>query len=199
MALPPWMPFYPADYLASTGHLTCAQHGAYLLLILHYWSKGGLPSDERQLARIARMTGREWRASRNVLAAFFDDEWRHERIEKELEKAIAKTAKRAIAGSRGGTAKSLKSRGSPVANASDLLQQNGAFALASSSQPQKNKSLSAEPLPVISCEPGGEEPQRAASETIGDFMERYQAWERRRLATEGCVRDVARHLRRLDR
>lgn len=139
MSAPAWMPFYPADYLAGTGHLTRAQHGAYLLLILHYWSKGGLPTDGRLLARIARMSDREWKAESAILAEFFDDDWHHPRIEKELEKARAKSEKRAEAGSRGGEAKSLKNHGGDVAIATVLPEQKESFAVASSSEPEKEK------------------------------------------------------------
>lgn len=80
----PWMPLYIADYRADTGHLTAAEHGAYLLLIMHYWVSGRLPDDDRMLARIACMTPAEWRKARPVVASFFDEGWRHKRIDREL-------------------------------------------------------------------------------------------------------------------
>ena len=84
---PPWMPFYPADYLKDTNRLSLAEHGAYLLLICEYWQQGELPNDEDELRRIARMTEGEWRKSRNALRRLFLDGWKHKRIDKELTKA----------------------------------------------------------------------------------------------------------------
>jgi len=82
-----WMPLSIVDYLADTGHLSAAEHGAYLLLIMRYWQDGGLPEDERMIARYSKLDATQWAESRDVLAAFFEDGWRHKRIEAEIAKA----------------------------------------------------------------------------------------------------------------
>lgn len=96
----PWMPFYVAEYLGDTGHLNTTQHGAYLLLILHYWRKGGLPDDDRQLANIAKLPLRLWQDIRPIMQDFFFDGWKHKRVEFELSEAV----RIATAGKRGGEA-----------------------------------------------------------------------------------------------
>lgn len=96
------MPLYIGDYLADTGHLSTTQHGAYLLLIMHYWRKGCLPADDKQLAAIAKLPLRIWLDTKETIRAFFTDEWRHARIDAELEKRRVLSAKRADAGSRRG-------------------------------------------------------------------------------------------------
>lgn len=87
------MPLYVADYLADTGHLTVAEHGAYLLLIMHYWSNGGLPDDDRKLARIARNTNAEWQKTKKNIEEFFESGWQHKRINAELARAAEKSSK----------------------------------------------------------------------------------------------------------
>lgn len=102
MASPPYMPLWVADYLADTSHLTPAQHGAYLLLIMNYWQRGGpLPDDDLRLARIARMTRRDWLHNRGVILDFFTKQESllvHPRIESELSRASAKSLKNSAAG-----------------------------------------------------------------------------------------------------
>ncbi|MGM5009986.1 YdaU family protein [Rhizobium sp. 969_B3_N1_2] len=82
-----WMPLHIADYLADTGHLTATEHGAYLLLIMHYWQNGALPENERVIARIAKLSPEQWEESRDMLAMLFGPGWKHKRIDAELEKA----------------------------------------------------------------------------------------------------------------
>lgn len=97
-----WMPLYVGDYLADTTHLSAAEHGAYLLLIFSYWQAGSaLPDDDAKLARIARMSPKEWRAARQTIVEFFDVHdgfWRHARIDVELAKAERITDQKRNAG-----------------------------------------------------------------------------------------------------
>jgi uncharacterized protein YdaU (DUF1376 family) len=88
------MPLYVADYLADTAHLSAAESGAYLHLIMHYWLKGGLPNDHQQLAKISRMSQYSFNRSIPVLAPLFGPNWTHKRIEQELVKTREITEKR---------------------------------------------------------------------------------------------------------
>jgi uncharacterized protein YdaU (DUF1376 family) len=102
MARAPWMPFYVADYLGDTEHLSTIQHGAYCLLLFSYWRRGGLPNNDQQLANITKMTLAEWLEHRSTLKAFFYDNWKHKRIETELRRSMEKIAKAKVAGQKGG-------------------------------------------------------------------------------------------------
>ena len=89
---------------ADTRHLTTLQHGACLLLILEYWMKGKLPDSDKDKATICGVADmRTWRRLKPVLAALFDGpDWRHARIDAELQKANDLKTKRAVSGSKGG-------------------------------------------------------------------------------------------------
>jgi uncharacterized protein YdaU (DUF1376 family) len=83
-----WMPINIGDYLAETGHLTVAEHGAYNLLRMYYWTHSGLPAEEGAIRRISKMTSRQWSLSRDVLKALFGEGWRHLALDHEIRKAI---------------------------------------------------------------------------------------------------------------
>jgi len=77
------MPLYVPDFLADTGRLSAAETGAYLCLIMDYWMHDGLPDDDAKLAQIARLPLKSWRQMRPTIEAYFQDGWRHKRIDAE--------------------------------------------------------------------------------------------------------------------
>jgi uncharacterized protein YdaU (DUF1376 family) len=133
----PWLPLYVADYRRDTPHLSAAEHGAYLLLIMHYWSAGGLPDDDRQLSRIAAMTGPEWKRARPVVQSFFHDGWRHKRIDAELARAADISSKR--------SASAKQKHNNSSANAPANAQQLHTHARASSPSQSQREDAAAPP------------------------------------------------------
>jgi uncharacterized protein YdaU (DUF1376 family) len=97
-----WMPLYVGDYLRDTRDLNTLQHGAYLLLIMHYWQHDALPSDDARLAAIAGLSVAQWRRIREPVQAKFSDGWKHKRIEAELAKTDRAFLQRRLAGRSGG-------------------------------------------------------------------------------------------------
>lgn len=132
----PFMQLYVADYLGDTRHLTTEQHGAYLLLLMTMWrSDGRLQNDDKKLARIAGCTPSRWSKISCEVLEFFEvngEDLTNKRLTSELKKASEKSIKRAVSGTQGGKAKSLKTKDANVANASGLLEH--------SSEPEPDKS-----------------------------------------------------------
>jgi uncharacterized protein YdaU (DUF1376 family) len=112
-----WMPLDIDDYIRDTDHLSAAEHGAYLLLIMKYWRDGGLPGDEGLIRRYAKLSPEQWAESRCVIVAFFEEGWRHKRIDAELQKAADIIEKRKAAG------KSTQFSGKRSANAEQMPEQ----------------------------------------------------------------------------
>lgn len=108
-----WMPLYIADYLKDTMHLTAEAHGAYLLLILHYWSNGGaIKYDEDDIFNICRLhTTKQPKKILEKILPFFHVEngfLHHKRIDRELQKAKEIVAKRVEAGKKSGVSRKAK-------------------------------------------------------------------------------------------
>jgi uncharacterized protein YdaU (DUF1376 family) len=121
------MPLYVADYLRDTRRLTAAEHGAYVLLIMEYWTSGELPDDDKQLARIACMSASEWRRARPNVQGFFYDGWKHKRIDAELARSAEISSKR--------SASAKQNHRNRSANADANAQQKDTHACASSQSP----------------------------------------------------------------
>ncbi|NIA72288.1 YdaU family protein [Pelagibius litoralis] len=100
-----WMPLYWGDYLRDTMHLRAEGHGAYLLLIAHYWTTGQpLPDDDDYLIAVSRLEAKTWKKLKPTLAKFFtvaDGTWTQERVEAELAKADKITTAKSEAGLAG--------------------------------------------------------------------------------------------------
>jgi uncharacterized protein YdaU (DUF1376 family) len=153
-----WMPLYVADYLADTGHLSAAEHGAYFLLMMQYWRLGSLPADDAQLRNIVRLSAGQWDRAKGTLLDFFTREgevYRHKRLDAEREMAAANLAAksaRAHAGARGRWTK----------NAPSIAQ--------ALPEPCSKDA----PLPSPSPGSSGEEPSRAReSESETDSFEEF--------------------------
>ncbi|MCA0214544.1 MAG: DUF1376 domain-containing protein [Proteobacteria bacterium] len=104
-----WMPLYVGEYLADTTNLNTEQHGAYCLMLMAAWKRGGtLPNDDSQLASITKLSPGRWKAHRAILVDFFeakDDTLIHERVTHERIKAQAISEGKKESGAAGAAAR----------------------------------------------------------------------------------------------
>jgi len=101
-----WMPLYIRDYLVDTMHLTAEQHGCYLLLLMHQWTRGSIPSDMQGLRNICRLGGdpEHFSSIWNILRPFFSDNgdsFVQQRLAVEKEKSEGRRSERSKSGSLG--------------------------------------------------------------------------------------------------
>lgn len=73
MAKFPALPLFTDAILGDTLHLTNAQFGSYMLLLIVEWRTPDctLPNDDTYLAKIARMDKRTWLNNRSIILSFF--------------------------------------------------------------------------------------------------------------------------------
>ncbi len=172
-----WMPIYWGDYSKDTGHLSAEHHGAYLMLIKHYWTHAApLPADDAQLWRIACVNSlARWRKIRDVILAFFeerDGRLHHDRIEKELASAEGNAERRAEMARRAAEARWAKER----EGKSDAPRMPGACPPPSPSNNPHGNTITA--AASASAGPGG--PPRPQLPDTGKWIERlagYRPWE----------------------
>lgn len=62
-------------------------------LVFHYWKWKALPSSEKKLAAIARVSISDWHEIKASLQPFFDSEWRSGKLEREIVDAENRHAK----------------------------------------------------------------------------------------------------------
>lgn len=127
MSKTPFMPLWVSDFLGDTLDLDAKEIGAYMLILMSMWKRGGpLPYEEDKLKRIARV-GRDWPRVWATLERFFiidGGEISNKRLMEELLSVTAKREVNAQNGARGGRAKALKEKEARIANATNSPQQS---------------------------------------------------------------------------
>ena len=69
-----WYERRPSDYKEDTWHLTLSEHGAYTLLLDHYYaSESPLPDNDMALSSICNCTPNEWKKVKPSLMEFFTE------------------------------------------------------------------------------------------------------------------------------
>lgn len=122
-----FMPLYIGDYLAGTSRLTTELHGAYMLLIMDYWMNGPLPDNDAVLASIAKMSPDAWSNARACLEHYFsidEAQWKHKRIDAELEAAYEKKRIAKERAERAAAARWAKNGGNSKSESSSNAESN---------------------------------------------------------------------------
>jgi uncharacterized protein YdaU (DUF1376 family) len=107
----PWMKLYIGDELANTSHMTPAEFGSYMLLKMHYWRFGSLPSDDSRLAMIAKVRIEQWYEIRPSIEILFEDGWQNPKLEEQRSEAEERHKKLSEAGKKGGRPRKEEKRG----------------------------------------------------------------------------------------
>lgn len=106
MAEHPYMPFFPEKFIADVQHIPWDAAGAYALLLVSAWARGGsLPNDRDQLRLIVRCHSRSWPRIWSQIAPFWsvgeDGRLHQKRMDKEWQRATEARAASAAAGRNG--------------------------------------------------------------------------------------------------
>jgi uncharacterized protein YdaU (DUF1376 family) len=100
-----WMPLLIDRYLGDTTDLSTEQHGAYFLLLISMWKKGGsLPRDEQRLREITKLAPARWRQHRDILLGFFRDDGAGGLTQKRLGIELSRASARSEAATQAGRA-----------------------------------------------------------------------------------------------
>lgn len=179
-----WYARHFKDYAEKTAHLSMVEHGAYTLLLDHYYQTGGkLMANAIALLRVCRaQTDDERAAVQSVIDQFFylgeDGLYHNKRADKEMGVAANVSAARSQAGKAG--AEKRWKNGKEIANA---MANDMANAMASGQQTGWQIDAQPQPQPHINTPipPKGDSPteidkqkrKRAkAGETLQAFLER---------------------------
>lgn len=115
MSKMPMQPWYPDAHIADTANLTLEEQGAYRLLMDNMWIKrGAIRNDDKEIARLLRISVKRWQKIKLKLADYLIIELgiiSQKRIQKDYKRACETSKKNAENGKVGGlkTADKFKS------------------------------------------------------------------------------------------
>ncbi|HCY61538.1 MAG TPA: hypothetical protein DHV59_01580 [Oxalobacteraceae bacterium] len=185
-----WYARHFKDYAEKTAHLSMVEHGAYTLLLDHYYQTGGkLMANAMALLRVCRcQTDDERIAVQSVLDQFFflgdDGMYHNKRADKEMGVAANVSAARSQAGKVGAEKRWKNGKemanamandmANAMANTKQTVWQNDAQPQPQPQQHIKNPPIS--PKGITQDQVEKPKSKRAkASETLQDFVDRCKA------------------------
>lgn len=159
----PYMKLYCADYMADTRHLSLAEHGAYMLLLMCCWRMGGkIENDDDKLAKLCGCSKRQWLAVKDAVLSLFtvDGNWLFQaRLVQELHQFETKSGRLSANGKIGGHAKARKTQDTGLAIAKQMPAENVANATHLEPEPEEEAKASSvsepsvpRPIVKIRCE-----------------------------------------------
>lgn len=122
----PMQQWYPDTHIADTANLTLEEQGAYRLLMDHMWIKGGeIRNDDKEIARMLRVSVKRWKKLKLVLAEYLVIELgtiSQKRLKCDYQNAVNKSKTNAANGKIGGMKTAEKwgmRQANAVANSTD--------------------------------------------------------------------------------
>lgn len=133
-----WYPRYYGDYMRDTAHLSLTEHGAYNVLLDHYYATGALPDDTPTLMRVCRaFDEHEKKAVKSVAEAFFpvsEDGMRHN---KKADKVISQQTEKSEKAAQSAL-KRWESERTPKAKRTQSKRKSGRNAIQNQNQNQNS-------------------------------------------------------------
>jgi uncharacterized protein YdaU (DUF1376 family) len=102
---PPYRKHYPARMLTSTRNFSTLEYGALVTLMDCFWCEGGLPDDDDEVRKLAKLSKSQWAKSRARLAEKFGPDWSHDELVAERSATAANIRSKRESGRLGGNAR----------------------------------------------------------------------------------------------
>lgn len=111
MSNQPFLPLFFGDFLAATAQWEGEERALYMLLLAYQWTTGSLPIDPKRIAKMCQYETKTFLDLWKVVGTKFvehGDGLINVRLEEHRNKAKAISAKRALAGAKGGSVAKAK-------------------------------------------------------------------------------------------